>query len=113
VERALICPPESRIGPLADAERAERLARSPLKGRYEQTLDRVSAYEALKQRADVEAQQAAVERAQRDRPVLERAPRGRQTPIEAMAQSAARAIGSSIGRQIVRGVLGSLLGKAR
>ncbi len=117
VERALICPPESRIGPLTDPERAERLARSPLKGRYDQTLDRVSAYEALKQRADVEAQQEAVERAQRDQPVLARAPRGagrtRQTPIEAMAQSAARAIGSSIGRQIVRGVLGSLLGKMR
>ncbi|MCC6302236.1 MAG: DUF853 family protein [Gammaproteobacteria bacterium] len=117
VERALICPPESRIGPLTDAERAERLARSPLKGRYEQELDRVSAYESLKQRADVEAQQAAVERAQRDQPVLARTPRGtgrtRQTPVEAMAQSAARAIGSSIGRQIVRGVLGSLLGKKR
>ncbi|MCC6207894.1 MAG: DUF853 family protein [Gammaproteobacteria bacterium] len=113
VERALICPPESRIGPLTEAERAERMARSPLKGRYDQTLDRVSAYEALKQRADVEAQQVAVERAQREQPVLSRAPRGRQTPIEAMAQSAARAIGSSIGRQIVRGVLGSLLGKRR
>ncbi|MGE0371113.1 MAG: helicase HerA-like domain-containing protein [Gammaproteobacteria bacterium] len=117
VERALICPPESRIGPLTDPERAERLARSPLKGRYEQPLDRVSAYEALKERADVEAREEAVERAQRDQPVLARAPRGsgrgRQTPIEAMAQSAARAIGSSIGRQIVRGVLGSLLGKMR
>ncbi|MBK9130214.1 MAG: DUF853 family protein [Gammaproteobacteria bacterium] len=113
VERALICPPESRIGPLTDAERAERLARSPLRGRYDQVLDRVSAYEALKQRADVEAQQAAVERAQREQPVLARVPRGRQTPVEAMAQSAARAIGSSLGRQIVRGVLGSLLGKRR
>ena len=113
VERVLICPPESRIGPLTDEERAERLARSPLRGRYEQALDRASAYEALKQRAESEAQQAALERAQRDQPVLARAPRGRQTPIEAMTQSAARAIGSSIGRQIVRGVLGSLLGRAR
>jgi DNA helicase HerA-like ATPase len=117
VERVLICPPESRIGPLTEAERAECLARSPLKGRYEQTLDRVSAYESLRQRADVEAQQAAVERAQRDQPVLTRAPRGagrgRQTTFEAMTTSAARAIGSSIGRQIVRGVLGSLLGKIR
>jgi DNA helicase HerA-like ATPase len=113
VERLLICPPESRIGPLADAERGERLARSPLKGRYDQPLDRVSAYEALKQRADIEARQEAVERAQRDQPVLARAPRGQQSVAEAMTKSAARAIGSSIGRQIVRGVLGSLLGKAR
>ena len=43
--RALIAPPESRIGPLDAAARAERIARSPLRGKYEQSVDRESAYE--------------------------------------------------------------------
>ena len=52
VVRALIRPPESRIGPLTEAERSEHIARSPLKARYDQTIDRESAYELLHQRAE-------------------------------------------------------------
>jgi DNA helicase HerA-like ATPase len=51
VQRTLIRPPESRIGPLSDAERKERLNRSPFKGRYDTVVDRESAYELLKKRA--------------------------------------------------------------
>ena len=47
VERVLICPPQSRIGPLSDSERSEQMQRSPLRSKYEQTLDRESAYETL------------------------------------------------------------------
>ncbi len=39
-----------------------------------------------------------------------RPPRGRETATEALAKSAARAIGSELGRRVVRGLLGSLLG---
>ena len=107
VARILVRPPESRIGPLTDAERSEHLKRSPLKGRYDQTMDRESAYELLKARGE-KAATTADEQNATEKP----AKRGREpeSVVEAMAKSAARAIGSQIGRQIVRGVLGSLLG---
>ena len=107
VERITICPPESRIGPMSNSERSELLNRSPLKGRYDAALDRESAYELLKQRADMQVKQTATADNSR------RPGRPRQSIVEAMAKSAARSIGSSLGRQIVRGILGSLLGKSR
>ncbi len=80
---------------------------SVLFGHYEKVLDRESAFERLKQRA--EETKAAEGTAQ--------AGRGKAEPksdtaklIGAMAQSAAHAIGSQIGRQIIRGVLGSIFG---
>lgn len=47
VQRVLIAPPQSRIGPLTDAERGALIARSPLQGRYDKPIDRESAYEVL------------------------------------------------------------------
>ena len=52
VARILVRPPESRIGPLTEAERAEHMKRSPLKGRYDQAVDRESAYELLNKRGE-------------------------------------------------------------
>jgi DNA helicase HerA-like ATPase len=51
VERARICPPRSRIGAITPEERAAILARSPLAGRYDEEMDRESAYELLTGRA--------------------------------------------------------------
>ncbi|HEY0675337.1 MAG TPA: helicase HerA-like domain-containing protein, partial [Immundisolibacter sp.] len=51
VERTLIRPPASRLGPLTAPERAEHLARSPLAGRYDTPVDRESAHELLAARA--------------------------------------------------------------
>lgn len=109
VERVLIVPPESRIGPLTVEERAAVMARSPYQGLYAQVIDRESAYEILKARAA--KQQVVVENKKAEPP----APKGRprQSTIEAMTKSAARTIGSSLGRQIVRGILGSLFGGKR
>ncbi len=59
VERARILPPRSRMGPLEPAERRDLLDRSPLFGRYEDAIDRESAYEMLEQRAAEEAKTAA------------------------------------------------------
>jgi DNA helicase HerA-like ATPase len=109
VERVLIAPPQSRIGPLTDAERSEQLSRSPLKGRYDQTLDRESAFEKLAQRAQAAAENAPPAETPRER--AEPNPAGEL--VAAFAKSAARAVGSQIGRQIVRGILGSLLGGSR
>jgi len=117
VERILIRPPASRIGPLSDAERQEILQRSPLKGRYDQAVDRESAYEMLKKRAGETARMEPAEHARSEQEKAARKTGGRrsnrQSVWEAMAKSAARSVGSSLGRQIMRGVLGSLLGGRR
>lgn len=108
VELVYIKPPESRIGPLTEAEHAEHIARSPYKSRYDKVIDRESAYELLKQKTEKLAESNAQAVAQQ--PAV-KAQNTRQTPIEAMVKSAARSIGSQLGRQIIRGVLGSLFGK--
>jgi uncharacterized protein len=51
VERCFVAPPQGRIGPATDAERAAVIKASPLAGKYEQTVDRESAYEVLMGRA--------------------------------------------------------------
>ena len=61
VQRTLIRPPSSRMGPLEDHERAALIAASPVFGQYDQAVDRESAYEILKKRGEEAA--AAEERA--------------------------------------------------
>ncbi len=119
VEQILIRPPGSRIGPLKPAERKEIMARSPMKGRYEKTIDRESAYEMLKMRAKEEARVEAAERARiQQEKAAKKAKKparrsNRQSIWEAAAKSMARSMSSSLGRRIVRGILGSLLGGKR
>ncbi|MEN8259651.1 MAG: helicase HerA-like domain-containing protein [Pseudomonadota bacterium] len=114
VERVLIRPPESKIGPIDTEKKGEALQRSPVKGKYDESVDRESAYELLKQRAE---RAATVESEIRTRGAgrkTQRAPRrGRESAGEAFLKSAARAVGSQIGRQLIRGIMGSLLGSRR
>ncbi len=58
VRRVSIAPPQSRVGPLDAAERADLVSRSPLLGYYEKAFDRISAYELLAERAAKQAQDA-------------------------------------------------------
>jgi len=117
VNITLIRPPESRIGPMTEEERREILTRSPLKGRYDEAVDRESAYEMLKERAEAQAkaaEKAALREAEEESTSAKKGRSyTRQTPVEAMVKSAARSIGSQIGRQLIRGVLGSLFGGRR
>jgi DNA helicase HerA-like ATPase len=134
VERAFVLPPHSRIGPVTPPERQVVIQGSLVYGHYEKAVDRESAYEMLKARAQQEAEAKAQAEAQRapysypapqdrgraprsypDYPQAPRRPAGRprDTLVEAMAKSAARSVGSSLGRQIIRGVLGSILGGKR
>ncbi|HFD12808.1 MAG TPA: DUF853 family protein [Crenotrichaceae bacterium] len=106
VERILIRPPASQIGPLEDAQRRQRIQRSPLSGRYDEVLDRESAYELLKLRAEEKAKQA-------ESTPKRKSGRSRQSVGEAFIKSAARSIGRQVGRQILRGVLGSIFGGRR
>ena len=54
VDRALVAPPLSRIGPASGSERAAVLGRSPLGGVYDEAVDRESAYEILRERPQEE-----------------------------------------------------------
>ena len=137
VQRTLIRPPSSRLGPILPPERAAVIAQSPVRGLYDEVKDRESAYEMLasraravqaeaaaaenaeaaaKQRADDEA---AVERAARRGPARDydyrprSAPRRsstRQSMGEAFGKSVLRSLGSGLGRELLRGVLGGLTG---
>jgi DNA double-strand break repair helicase HerA and related ATPase len=59
VQRTLIRPPESRIGPLSADERRGVIEYSPIYGKYEEAIDRESAHEILKQRTEEAAQAQA------------------------------------------------------
>ena len=121
VAATLIRPPESRIGAATAKERNSLRERSPMKGRYEQKLDRHSAYEMLEERAAKAAENAEREKARlardkeeakaRKQKIARSRPRrsNRQGIGEAMMKSAARSIGRSLGTKLMRGILGSLL----
>lgn len=106
VERALVHPPQSQIGPITPEKRDEIIRQSVIYGHYEKAVDRESAYEMLKGRAE-QSYQAAPS------PPAQKGGRQPESIVEAMAKSAARAIGSQLGREILRGVLGSILGGGR
>lgn len=112
VERLLVFPPQSRIGPITDVERQQHLLRSPLMSRYDKAIDRESAYEILRQRAESgdynkdNAKSVRKSTSQTERNQIE-------DLVGAMAKSAVRSIGSQLGRRIARGLLGSLLGGKR
>ena len=122
VERAFVLPPRSQIGPIPPPVRQQIIQGSVLFGHYERTIDRESAYEILKARAQGRMPDAASQPAGAPAPYTYPAPpeaprrpagRQRETILESMAKSAARSAASQLGRSILRGVLGSILGGRR
>ncbi|MGC2398270.1 MAG: helicase HerA-like domain-containing protein [Acidobacteriaceae bacterium] len=116
VERALICPPRSQIGPITQEQRQQIMRGSMVAGVYDTMVDRESAYERLKGRvAEAPVPQQAGPKSTPWYGDLLGSPGARRgdSLVETMAKSAARTLGSTVGRQIVRGVLGSLLGGNR
>jgi len=111
VERALVCPPHSRLSPLSPEERNQFVRSSILYGHYEKIVDRESAYEKLKAKAEQMKMEPQEEAAQKRRAAEPKS----QTEqlLGAAVKSAAHAIGSQLGRQIIRGVLGSIFGGGR
>jgi DNA helicase HerA-like ATPase len=110
VERTFICPPHSRLSPLTSEERAKLIRGSVLYGHYEKMVDRESAYEKLKTRA--EQMQVESQRETQKRRTAE--PKSEtEKLLGAAVKSAAHAIGSQLGRQIIRGVLGSIFAGKR
>ncbi|CAN5205216.1 DUF853 domain-containing protein [soil metagenome] len=141
VERAFILSPASQIGPITDQERKDVIATSLVAGVYEKAVDRESAYEKIKRRvvarqptegtAERPATTATANSAPgTPAPAAEGPSVGsrindalgglfggsgsahrKDTVVEAMVKSAARSVGSQVGREIIRGVLGSIFKK--
>ncbi|MDY0390591.1 MAG: DUF853 family protein [Desulfobulbus oligotrophicus] len=117
VEKTLICPPRCRMGAITEHERAAVLARSPIGGKYDQPINRESAYEILSQRAEQKngtSTAPSSDHRRQEKGVISDLLWGtgrRQGMVETLAKQTVRTIGSQVGRQIVRGILGSILGK--
>jgi DNA helicase HerA-like ATPase len=127
VERTLIRPPRSRLGPLSPQERAIIQSTSPLAGKYDEAIDRESAEEILKARADAAAAaaeagkaQAAEAKAAAERVKLEAKERAAQIKEEARRERERRAnpalhevvvrqVGRAVQRQVVNKVASSLV----
>ncbi|MEO6299612.1 MAG: helicase HerA-like domain-containing protein [Paracoccaceae bacterium] len=139
VERTMVRPPSSQLGPIDPAVRASIIASSPMGAKYNQTVDRDSAYERLRARTAAAAGNAGAASTETTtvpsggNPEFQNArrygggvggaaqtapaPQPRNSAsrsdslTEAFAKSFARQIGSRTGQAVVRGVLGSLFGK--
>ena len=113
VQRVAIAPPQSRVGPLSEAERQTLIRQSPQAGRYDRAVDRESAYEILRDRQ--------AERVPAQAPAAEKTQAGQGGALGDLVgelagnalRSAARQAANQLGRQLVRGLLGSLLGGKR
>ncbi|MCJ0763357.1 helicase HerA-like domain-containing protein [Variovorax terrae] len=127
-ERVFVLPPGSQIGPVTPEQRQALMQGSLVAGVYETMVDRESAYEKLKGRAEnapAPGPAGAGGQAAQDGGGLlgglgdvlfgSTGPRGgkRDGLAQAMAKSAVRTMGTTVGREIIRGVLGSIFGKKR
>ena len=137
VERTLIRPPSSRLGPIDEGERGAIMADSPVGRRYDEPVDRDSAHEVLARRAEeqarMEERQRMQEEAERERgrepeysrtgfrlPDFGRDDRpqpgsggsrrrsSRDSTFDATVKSIARSVGTQLGRALARGILGSI-----
>lgn len=126
-ERVFVVPPGSQIGPITAAQRQAVIANSLVAGVYEKTVDRESAYEKLKGRAETAPDAPAAKTAGAGKGAAEASegssmlndllfgstgPRGgkRDGLVQTMAKSAVRTMGTSVGKEILRGVLGGIFG---
>lgn len=112
VQRVLVAPPQSRIGPLSSAERDALLAASSLRGRYDQPIDRESAYEMLTQRKGEPAEPVPQAKPEQDS-FADKAGEFLQGAAGQAIKSAVRQAANQLGRQLMRGLMGSLLGNKR
>jgi DNA helicase HerA-like ATPase len=120
VERVLMAPPRCRMGTITAEERAAIASRSPVGAKYDNAVNRESAYEVLARRRTEAAAPDPT-----PAPTSAAKPQGdmlhdwlwgtgrRQGMVESMAKQAARTVGSQLGRQILRGVLGGISGSRR
>jgi len=115
VGRTMMRPPSSRMAPITPDERRAFIASSPVAGLYDTIEDRESAFEVLQARARRRAEaEASAAEARAPAPREERAERPTQrrstraTPLEAAVTSMSRSIANTLGRELVRGILGTI-----
>jgi len=126
VQRTIICPPRCRMGSLTPEERKGIILNSPVKIKYDQAINRESAYEVLSRRTverggkvpqpEVDSQPSPQEKQAGNHSMIGDILWGtnkRQGMVEAMAKQAARSVGGKLGNQIVRGILGGIFGGRR
>jgi DNA helicase HerA-like ATPase len=112
VNRTMIKPPVSRIGPATKSECEMLISQSPYGGKYDITIDRESAFEKLSKRSNAAAKAAEVstpspKRVSKAPPTKARG-RTRQGIVETFAKSMVRSLGGQVGRSLIRGIMGSL-----
>ncbi|MET0600336.1 MAG: helicase HerA-like C-terminal domain-containing protein [Mesorhizobium sp.] len=139
VQRTLIRPPASRLGPISEAERAAIIAQSPVAGQYDTTVDRESAFETLQKRAsegaekEAEAQRRDTQQADagrtrwtlpdfggdssddrteapRGRTSGRPAPRPRSSNRQTIAEAAIKSVVRSVGTSVGRALVRGILG---
>ena len=126
VERILIRPPSSQLGPITPMERQGVVKASLLFGKYETAIDRRSAYEILSERAKAAATEGALDDKKTqiaDDPMKRefatarrysgtRVGRSRRVGVEdvgsALGEGLVKELKGTTGRRIIRGVLGGL-----
>ena len=125
VQQTMVSPPRCRMGAISEAERQQVRNGSPVGGKYDTAIDRESAAEMLAKRAEsaMETANAPAAKTEQDDPdaggfgqTVKDAVFGtkrRQGMIETMAKQTTRTIGTKLGNQIVRGILGSIFGGRR
>ncbi len=134
VQRVLMAPPRCRMGTLSAEERATIRSRSPVGSRYEASVNRESAHEILARRAEAASEPTPAPQSTPTQPAPGPTPAPpaeapspfakkinewlfgtsrRQGAVEAMAKSTMRTMGNQLGKQLLRGVLGSLGGSRR
>ncbi|MGE8400110.1 MAG: helicase HerA-like domain-containing protein [Delftia tsuruhatensis] len=131
-ERAYVIPPGSQIGPISEEQRKVLLAQSLVAGVYEKAVDRESAYEVLRGRTAASGDGASPAGPAGAAPAASEGggammdglkdllfgttgPRGGKHDglVQTMAKSTMRTMGNSLGKEILRGVLGGILGNKK
>lgn len=124
VQQTMIAPPRCRMGPITETERTQVRAGSPVGSRYDTAINRESAAELLAQRAQKTVAQAPAARSREQDEAQEGGfgqaikdaifgTKRRQGMIETMAKQTTRTVGTKLGNQIVRGLLGGIFGGKR
>ncbi len=121
VQRTLIRPPSSRMGPASEAERAAVMARSPMGAKYDRPIDRISAHEILAERAERRAEEEEKARAREAQEARETRRAGKRAPSttagrprrrtsrrQSVAEAAFKSAARTLARELVRGLLGGL-----
>jgi len=120
VQRTLIRPPSSQLGPATKSEREEVMAESPVAGKYDDAIDRESAYEILEKREDAAAEAAAklekeeakeearaeAEKVRNRKKKTTKRRSRRQTSTEKATNTAVRTAAREVTKYVLRGIFG-------